>query len=118
MFEKYYKILELDSDASENDIKKAYKKLAIKYHPDKNMENKEEAENKFKEIGEAYEVLTNKEKGSLSYLLRGAAIRILLTRLHDQLFHPEGAFVKPKNPQEYIKILQFHQNVDVQDYLS
>jgi len=61
--------------------------------------------------------LTDKEKSSLSILLRGAAIRILLTRLYDQLFHPEGAFVKPKNPQEYLKILQFHQNNNVENYL-
>ena len=63
-------------------------------------------------------MLSDKEKKSLSILLRGAAMRILLTRLHDQLFHPEGAFVKPKDPQEYLKILQFHQNINVEDYLS
>tara|TARA_B100001175_G_scaffold91860_1_gene77622 strand:- start:3990 stop:4493 length:504 start_codon:yes stop_codon:yes gene_type:complete len=64
MFDKYYKILELDNFATIDDIKKAYKKFAIKYHPDKNPDNKEEAETKFKEISEAYEILTNKEKYS------------------------------------------------------
>lgn len=58
----YYKILELEKNASDNDIKKAYHKLALKYHPDKNIENKEENEKKFKEISEAYEILSNKEK--------------------------------------------------------
>lgn len=57
----YYKILELKEGASEEEIKKAYKKLAKKYHPDLNQNNKE-AEAKFKEISEAYEALMNPEK--------------------------------------------------------
>ena len=59
---KYYKVLGINHNASEEEIKKAYKKLALKYHPDRNIENKEEAANKFKEISEAYEILTNKDK--------------------------------------------------------
>ena len=55
---KYYKILELESDASESEIKKAYRKMALKYHPDKNPS--QEAQEKFKSIAEAYEILTNK----------------------------------------------------------
>ena len=62
MFDRYYKLFELNNNASIDDIKKAYKKLAIKYHPDKNPNNKEEAEEKFKEISQAYEILTNKDK--------------------------------------------------------
>ncbi|MCJ1248601.1 hypothetical protein MMC30_005819 [Trapelia coarctata] len=57
----YYKILGVDKDAGENDIKKAYRKLAIMHHPDKNPENEEAAE-KFKEIGEAYETLSDSQK--------------------------------------------------------
>ena len=57
----YYKTLGVSPDATEDEIRKAYKKLAIKWHPDKNQ-NKEEAEEKFKAISEAYSVLGNKEK--------------------------------------------------------
>ncbi len=56
----YYKILGLDKKASQSDIKKAYRKLARKYHPDVNPNDKE-AERKFKEINEANEVLSNPE---------------------------------------------------------
>ena len=57
----YYDILDVSRDADENDIKKAYRKLAIKYHPDKNPGDKE-AEEKFKEATEAYDVLRTPEK--------------------------------------------------------
>lgn len=60
-FIDYYKILEIAKSASEADIKKAYRKLARKYHPDLNPNNKE-AENKFKAVNEANEVLSDPEK--------------------------------------------------------
>lgn len=59
----YYEILGVQKDASEDDIKKAYRKLALKYHPDRNPGDKE-AEEHFKEINEAYAVLSDKEKRS------------------------------------------------------
>ncbi|MGZ0015375.1 DnaJ C-terminal domain-containing protein [Yeosuana sp. AK3] len=59
-FIDYYKVLGIDKNASESDIKKAYRKLARKYHPDLNANNKE-AEKKFKEINEANEVLSHVE---------------------------------------------------------
>lgn len=58
----YYEVLGLEKTATPEEIKKAYKKLAMKWHPDRNLENKEEAEAKFKEVNEAHEALSNPEK--------------------------------------------------------
>jgi curved DNA-binding protein len=60
-YKDYYKILGVEKTAAADEIKKAYRKLAVKYHPDKNPDDKA-AENKFKEINEAYEVLGDAEK--------------------------------------------------------
>ncbi len=57
----YYEILNVSKGADKNEIKKAYRKIAMKYHPDKNPGNKE-AEEKFKEAAEAYDILSNEEK--------------------------------------------------------
>ena len=57
----YYEVLEISKSASVEEIKKAYRKMAIKYHPDKNPGDKE-AEEKFKEAAEAYEVLSDDNK--------------------------------------------------------
>lgn len=58
----YYKLLGVNRDADDEAIKKAYRKLALKWHPDRNPSNKEAAEKQFKSISEAYEVLSDKNK--------------------------------------------------------
>jgi curved DNA-binding protein len=60
-YKDYYKILGVDRNANENEIKRAYRKLALKYHPDRNPDNPS-AEEKFKEINEAYQVLSDPQK--------------------------------------------------------
>jgi len=56
-----------------------------------------------------YSSLNQSEIKSLNVLLRGAAVRILVTRLHDMIYHEKEALVIPKNPKEYLKILEWHQ---------
>src|SRR3989338_3118287 len=58
----YYQVLGLSENSSPDDIKKAYRKLAVKHHPDKNLSNSKEAEAKFKEISEAYYVLSDEKR--------------------------------------------------------
>ncbi|KAF5474447.1 hypothetical protein F2P56_006346 [Juglans regia] len=61
----YYKVLQVDKSAKDDDLKKAYRKLAMKWHPDKNPNNKKEAESRFKQISEAYEVLSDPQKRAI-----------------------------------------------------
>jgi curved DNA-binding protein len=63
-YKDYYKILGVERNASEDDIRKAYRKLAMQYHPDRNPNDKQ-AEERFKEINEAYQVLSDSEKRGL-----------------------------------------------------
>ena len=58
----YYEVLGVTKTATDEEIKKAYRKLAKKWHPDANPDNKKEAEEKFKEVSEAYETLSNPQK--------------------------------------------------------
>ena len=58
----YYELLGCSRSATEDELKKAYRKLAMKWHPDKNKDNRKQAEEKFKKISEAYDVLSDKQK--------------------------------------------------------
>jgi molecular chaperone DnaJ len=72
MKDNYYRILGVPENATQEEIKKAYRKLALKYHPDRNRNNRE-AEEKFKEITEAYEVLSDpKKRAQYDAMRRGA----------------------------------------------
>jgi molecular chaperone DnaJ len=62
--EDFYKLLNVDRNASDAEIKKSYRSLAMKYHPDRNVDNPEAAEAKFKQVKEAYEVLSDPKKRS------------------------------------------------------
>ena len=76
--------------------------------------------NKFINLIEGYQSLrelNKKEKKYLSTLLRGAAVRILLTRIHDYIFHQKDTYVKAKNPNEYYSILKFHQKNNISQLL-
>src|SRR3954454_9639910 len=59
MTKSYYEILEVSKDATQEEIKKSYRKLVLKHHPDKNPNNREEAEKKFKEVSKAYQILSD-----------------------------------------------------------
>ena len=65
MSKDYYKTLGIQKGATEDEIKKAYKKLALKWHPDRNQDNKAQADKKFQEISEAYEVLSDSNKRTI-----------------------------------------------------
>ena len=64
----YYHILGVPDNASQENIKRAFRKLAFQYHPDINPGNEKQAEEKFKGINEAYGVLGNKEKSTVTYI--------------------------------------------------
>ena len=92
MSKNYYKVLGLNKGATEEDIKKAYRKMALKFHPDKNKEP--DAEEKFKEIAEAYEVLSDKNKKTLYDNPRAAK---------DKFSHSFNFSFRPTDPFDLFK---------------
>ena len=82
--------------------------------------NKSFNEKKFYKLIEGYQKnkdITKEEINYFQILCRGAAVRILITRLHDELFKSENDYVEPKNPIEFADILKFHQNNNIKDCL-
>ncbi|XP_025096270.1 dnaJ homolog subfamily B member 6-like isoform X2 [Pomacea canaliculata] len=88
----YYEILGVTRESNEREIKKAYRRLALKWHPDKNPNNKDEAEKKFKEISEAYDVLSDKKKREVYDLYGKDAVRGASTTDDDFAHGSHGAF--------------------------
>lgn len=93
----YYEVLQVPKNSSDVDIKKAYRKLAMKWHPDKNPDNKEEAARKFQEIGEAYDVLSDLEKRAIYDQFGYEGLR---DGVQNQDGETMGAYTYKKNAQE------------------
>ncbi len=85
MSEDYYKLLGVEKNADADEIKKAYRKLALKWHPDRNPANKAQAEEKFKKISEAYAVLSDPEKRA-QYDTYGSADRFRQRYSQEDIF--------------------------------
>jgi DnaJ family protein B protein 6 len=108
----YYKILEVSRSAPTIEIKKSYRKLALKWHPDKNPERKEESERRFKEISEAYEVLSDDKKRRVydqygkEGLINGSARN---NHYNNDMFannfgpNPFGAFFSFRDPEDVFR---------------
>ena len=73
----YYQILGVNRDSTQGDIKKAFRSLALRYHPDRNPQNTGEAEKQFKEINEAYEVLGDERKRQIYDLTGSVRIGVM-----------------------------------------
>ena len=92
----YYKILGISRTATQKEIKKAYRELALEWHPDKNANNKEEAERMFMDINEAHEVLSNDElrgkydRGEDVFQNQGGQGQQNPFMHHQQFFHGGG----------------------------
>ncbi|CAF1684836.1 unnamed protein product, partial [Adineta ricciae] len=97
----FYEILEVEKTATEDEIKKAYRRLALKWHPDKNLQNKSQAEEKFKLISEAYEVLSD-SRGRFLYDQLGSSI-VYSERTNEEL---EELFRTIIDDDEFLNVCQ------------
>ena len=95
----YYEVLGTDRNASDEEIKKAYRKLALKYHPDRNPHDKT-SEDKFKELGEAYEVLIDPQTRAAYDRYGHAALRLPRPR-PGRISRPGGYFPRSLRQLQY-----------------
>ncbi len=100
-FKDYYKILELNSTATQDEIKRSYRRLALKYHPDRNP-NDHVAESKFKEVAEAYEILSDIEK----------------RKSYDFIYNREEQFKSSSNTHQQKRPEQKTEKITPQTFLS
>ena len=113
----YYAILNIGRDASQEDIKKAYRKMALKFHPDKNKSD--DAEEKFKEVAEAYEVLSDEDKRAAydRYGEDGLHTSRLRPNQHEQSGFRRNFSFHPMDPFELFKSF-FHDRDPFSDHFS
>ncbi|KAL3654181.1 hypothetical protein CASFOL_003862 [Castilleja foliolosa] len=97
----YYNILKVSKNASEEDVKKSYKRLAMKWHPDKNAVNTEQAEAKFKQISEAYDVLSDPGKRQIYDLYGEEGLKGgLVSKERDVGGGPRGFKFSPRRAED------------------
>jgi curved DNA-binding protein CbpA len=106
----YYQILGVRKEASDEDIRKAFRRQALRYHPDHNPGNPKEAEEKFKEINEAYEVLGNEQKKRYYDHLIGWAGYRQKTMVVEDIF--EDTFINSRDLDWIREIMQTFAGLD------
>jgi curved DNA-binding protein CbpA len=87
----YYQVLGVGRDASQDEIKKAYRRLALRYHPDRTQQEKEKAEETFKEVNEAYQILSDLDKRrQYDYLIGWSQNRRQFIIIDDDMYYRSG----------------------------